>query len=63
MKKKYFVSLAAAAVAALFCLMPVKADAAELINSDEYGEVLVVDVPGGEGLLFLEIPAVRSCSF
>ena len=53
MKKKYFVSLAAAAVAALFCLMPVKADAAELINSDEYGEVLVVDVPGGEGLLFL----------
>ena len=53
MKKKYFVSLAAAAVAALFCLMPVKADAAELINSDEYGEVVVVDVPGGEGLLFL----------
>ena len=53
MKNKYFVSLAAAAVAALFCLMPVKADAAELINSDEYGEVLVVDVPGGEGLLFL----------
>ena len=41
MKKKYFVSLAAAAVAALFCLMPVKADAAELINSDEYGDCLL----------------------
>ena len=48
MKKKYFVSLAAAAVAALFCLMPVKADAAELINSDEYGEVLV-GCHSGEG--------------
>lgn len=53
MKKKSFVTLAAAVVAALFCLFPVKADAAELINSDEYGEVLVVDVQGDKRLLFL----------
>ena len=53
MKKKHLLTLAAAAAAALFCMLPVKADAAELIRSDEYGEVLVVDVPGGEGLLFM----------
>ena len=45
---------AAAAVAAVCFLLPLKADAAELIHSDEYGEVYVVNSEGRDSLVFME---------
>ena len=45
---------AAAAVAAVCFLLPLKADAAELIHSDEYGDVYVVNSEGRDSLVFME---------
>ncbi len=55
MGKKGFMKLAAAAAVAAVCFwLPIKADAAELIHSDEYGDVYVVDSEGRESLVFME---------
>lgn len=45
---------AAAAAAVFFCFIPLKADAAELLQSPVYGQVYVMDEAGASGLLFTQ---------
>lgn len=52
MKVFWWVKMAAAAAAAFFCVSPLRADAAELLQSPIYGQVYVVEENGVNGLIF-----------
>lgn len=54
MKLKGFVKMAAAMAAALVLTVPVKADASEIIESAEFGDILVFDVEDMKGIVFAE---------
>lgn len=58
MNLKGWVRMAAAAVAALFLVSPMKAEAAgttvELIDSMEYGQAVVMDFEGVKGVIFVD---------
>ncbi|MFR8337719.1 MAG: twin-arginine translocation signal domain-containing protein [Eisenbergiella massiliensis] len=63
MRRKGFMKLAAAAAVAAVCfLLPLKADAAELIHSDEYGDVYVVNLKAGTAWYLWKTPAARCWS-
>lgn len=49
-----WVKAAVAAAAVLLCVVPLKADAAELIQSSVYGQVYVMDENGVNGLMFTQ---------
>lgn len=57
MKLKGLVKMAAAAVAALFLMSPMQAEAAEtveIIDSVDYGRAVVIDLDGVKGVIFAE---------
>lgn len=54
MKFGRLMKMAVAAAAVLFCIVPLKAEASEVISSVEYGEVLYLDDEQVSGLIFTE---------
>lgn len=54
MKLKGFVKMAAAMAAALVLTAPVQADASEVIESTEFGTVLVLEVEDMKGIVFVD---------
>ena len=54
MKVFRWLKTAAAVAAVMVCVLPLKADAAELIQSPVYGQVYVIDENGTNGLMFTQ---------
>lgn len=54
MRVLHWVKAAAAAAAVLLCVVPLKADASELVQSAVYGQVYVVEENGVNGLVFTQ---------
>ena len=54
MRALRWLKAAAAAAAVMLCVLPLKADAAELIQSPVYGQVYVMDENGVNGLMFTQ---------
>ena len=54
MKVFQWLKTAAAVAAVMVCVLPLKADAAELIQSPVYGQVYVMDENGTNGLMFTQ---------